>query len=61
MADLGSLLLVLESIADDFENSEIGEDVKDIVMLSAMSCFMRRNVTHIMSYFEQTIPQYLGA
>ena len=60
MADLGSLLLMLESIDDDFENSDFVEDDDDIVIFSAASCFMRRNLTRITGYFEQTIPRYLG-
>jgi len=59
MADLASLLLMLESIDDDFENTDIVEENDDIVLFSATSCFMRRNLTRITGYFEQTIPRYL--
>ena len=59
MADLASLLLMLESVDDDFENTDIVEDDDDIVLFSATSCFMRRNLTRITGYFEQTIPRYL--
>ena len=34
------------------------EDDDDIALFSATSCFMRRNLTRITGYFEQTIPQY---
>ena len=54
MADLGSLLLM--SIDDDLENTDIVEDDDDIVLFTAPSCFMRRNLTRITGYFEQTIP-----
>ena len=59
MADLGSLLLMLESMDDDFENNDIVEDDDDIVLFSAASCFMRRSLTRITGYFEQTVPRYL--
>ena len=38
MADLGSLLLMLESVDDDFENNDIVEDDDD------MSCLVPRAV-----------------
>ena len=43
MADVGSLLLVLE-LDDDFD---------------CASYFMRRNLSRITDYFEQTVPRYL--
>ena len=36
------------------------EDDDGIVVFSAASCFMRRNLTSITGYLEQTIPRYLG-
>ena len=56
MADLRSLFLMLECTDDDFDNT----DEDDIVVFSAASCFMRRNLTRITGYFEQTIPRYLA-
>ena len=50
---------MLESIDDDLENTDIVEDDDDIVLFSAASCFMRRNLTRMTGYFEQTIPRYL--
>jgi len=59
MADLASLLLMLESMDDDFENTDIVEENDDIVLFSATSCFMHRNLTRITGYFEQSIPRCL--
>ena len=59
MADLGSLLLMMESVDDDFENNYILEDDDDIVLFSSASCFMRISLTRITGYFEQTVPRYL--
>ena len=44
---------------DDFENNYILEDDDDIVLFSSASCFMRRSLTRITGYFEQTVPRYL--
>ena len=55
----GGSRINVASIDDDFENTDIVEDNDDIVLLSATSCFMRRNLTRITGYFEQTIPRYL--
>ena len=59
MADVGSLLFVLE-LLEDFEfTNDIMDDDDDIVVFSVVSCFMRRNLTRISGYFEQTVPSYL--
>lgn len=57
MADV--LMLLPELIEDDVNiiNDIIGDD--DIVVFSAASCFMQRNLTCIAGYFEQTVPRYL--
>ena len=53
------LLFVLE-LLEDFEfTNDIMDDDDDIVVLSVVSCFMRRNLTRISGYFEQTVPSYL--
>ena len=59
MVDVGSSLLVLE-LVEDFEviNDTMG-DGADIVVFSAVSCFMRRNLSRISGCFEQTVPRYL--
>ena len=59
MADVGSLLFVLE-LLEDFEfTNDIMDDDDDIVVFGVVSCFMRRNLTRISDYFEQTVPSYL--
>lgn len=52
-------MLLPELIEDDVNviNDIIGDD--DIVVFSAASCFMQRNLTCIAGYFEQTVPRYL--
>ena len=60
MADVGSLLFVLV-LLEDFEfTNDIMDDDDDIVVFSVVSCFMRRNLTRISGYFEQTVPSYLS-
>ena len=59
MADVVSLLPVLELVEDFEEINDIMDDDDDIVVFSAVSCFMRRNLTRISGYFEQTVPRYL--
>ena len=44
MADLGLLLLMLESKDDNFDNTDIVEDDDDIIMLSGVSCFVHRKL-----------------
>lgn len=56
MVDAGSLLLVLESIDDNFNNTDIVEDDEDIIVFSAACCFMCRTLTPITSYLEMSIP-----
>ena len=58
MADV--LMLLPELMEDDVNViNDIIEDDDDIVVFSAASCFMRRNLTRIAGYFEQTVPRYL--
>ena len=53
-------MLLPELMEDDVNViNDIIEDDNDIVVFSAASCFMRRNLTHIAGYFEQTVPRYL--
>ena len=53
-------MLLPELMEDDVNViNDIIEDDNDIVVFSAASCFMRRNLTHIAGYFEQTGPRYL--
>ena len=58
MADV--LMLLPELMEDDVNViNDIIEDDDDIFLFSAASCFMRRNLTRIAGYFEQTVPRYL--
>ena len=58
MADV--LMLLPELIEDDVNVlNDIIEDDDDIAVFSAASCFMRRHLTRIAGYFEQTVPRYL--
>ena len=52
-------LIVLLELTDDFDlENELFEDEDDLTMLSAVSCFMRRNLNRIQDYFEVTVPSY---
>lgn len=61
MADVGSLLFVLE-LLEDFEfTNDIMDDNDDVVVFSTVSCFMCPNLTRrISGYMEQTVPSYLS-
>ena len=53
-------MLLPELMEDDVNvRNDIIEDDDDIVVFSAASCFMRRNLTCIAGYFEHTVPRYL--
>ena len=52
-------LIVLQELTDDFDlENELFEDEDDLTMLSAVSCFMRRDFNRIQDYFEVTLPSY---
>lgn len=59
MADLGSLFFAFESQDDSHLLGDMLEYSDDVIILSAVCCFMRRNLTRIQDYFEQTLPRYL--
>ena len=59
MADLGSLFLAFESQDDSHLLGDMLEDSDEVIILSAVCSFMRRNLTRIQDYFEQTLPRYL--
>ena len=63
LTDGGSLLFVFELVEDFKFINDIMDDDDDIAVFSAVSCFMRRNLTRISlsGYFEQTIPAQLFA
>ena len=53
MVDLCQFVLQL---LEDFEFiNDIMDDDDDIAVFSAVSCFMRRNLTRVSGHFEQTI------
>ena len=53
------LPVMLDVLADDFENEFFGEEDDDfIVLAAAASIFARRNLNRILGYFEQTIATY---
>ena len=55
------VLMLLSELTEDDVNviNDITEDNDDIVVFSAASCFMWRNLARIAGYFEETIPRYL--
>lgn len=59
MADLGSLFFAFESQDDSHLLGDMLEDSDEVIILSAVCCFLRRNLTRIQDYFEQTLPRYL--
>ena len=62
MADMQSFLFASE-LVDDFAltltNDILEDNDDDMVVLAAVSCFMRRKLTRIHDYFEVTLPSYL--
>lgn len=51
----------MHELQDDFHLllGDILRDSDEVIALSAVCCFMRRNLTRIQDYFEQTLPNYL--
>ena len=58
MADFGTLLFGFELLDDFSLLGDMLENNDEVVDLSAICCFMRRNITRIHDYFEQTVPRY---
>ena len=58
MADFRSFLFVLESLNDFDLTNNILEENDNIVLFSAVSCYMQRNLNGIHDYFENTVPTY---
>ena len=51
--------IVVHELTEDFDlEKELFEDEVDLMMLSAVSCFMRRDLNRIQDYFELTVPSY---
>ena len=57
MADESFVLV--DQLTEDFDlENELCDDEDDIVVFNAVSCFMRRDLNRIDSYFEVTVPTY---
>ena len=54
-----SLFLAFELQDDIHLLGDMLEESDKEIVLSAACCFMRRNLTRIQDYFEQTLPRYL--
>ena len=51
--------IVVHELTEDFDlEKELFEDEVDLMMLSAVSCFMRRDLNRIQDYFELIFPSY---
>ena len=51
--------IVVHELTEDFDlENELFEDEDDLMILSAVSCFMRRDLNRIQDYFEVTVPSY---
>ena len=60
MADFLNIIAALEQ--DDCEtiSCTILDSNDDVILLAAVACFMRRELTRVNGYFEVTIPAYLS-
>jgi len=57
MADESFVLV--DQLTEDFDlENELFDDKDDIMVFSAVSCFMRRDLNRIDGYFEVTVPNY---
>ena len=55
----GSSVLV-DQLSEDFDlENELFDNEDDIMVFSAVSCFMRSDLNRIDGYFEVTVPTYL--
>ena len=55
-------LIVIHELTEDFDlENELFEVQDDLMMLSAVSCFMRRDLNRIQDYFEVTVPTYTSS
>ena len=58
MVDKSSVLVI--QLTEDFDlENKVFDDKDDIMVFSAVSCFMRRDLNRIDGYFEVTVPTYL--
>ena len=57
MADFS--FIAVHELSEDFEvESELFEKEDDLMVFSAISCFMRLHLNRVQGYFEVTIPTY---
>jgi len=51
--------IVVNELSEDLVvESELFEEKDDLIVFSAVSCFMRRDLNRIKGYFEKTVPVY---
>ena len=51
--------VLVDQLSEDFDlENELFDDEDDIMVFSAVSCFMRRDLNRIHGYFEVTVPTY---
>ena len=60
MADFLNNFAALEHDECEITTCTILDSNNDIILLAAVACFMRRELTQINGYFEVTIPAYLS-
>ena len=60
MADFLNIFAALEQDECEITSCTIPDSNDDIILLAAVACFMRRELTRVNSYFEVTIPAYLS-
>ena len=60
MADFLNIFAALEQDECEITSCTIPDSNDDIILLAAVACFMRRELTRVNGYFEVTIPAYLS-
>ena len=60
MADFLNIFGALEQDECEITSCNIPDSNNDIIVLAAIACFMRRELTRVNGYFEVTIPAYLS-
>ena len=60
MADFLNIFAALEQHECEITSCTIPDSNDDIILLAAVACFMRRELTRVNGYFEVTIPAYLS-
>ena len=52
--------VLVDQLTEDFDlENKLFDDEDDIMVFSAVSCFMRHDLNRIDGYFEVTVPTYL--